>query len=72
MDWGLQIDSNVRIMLARASSYQWFKNGAAVSGATSNSYTFYSQTDDTHTVYLNVTDSLGTTVKLNVASVTTV
>lgn len=55
-----------------AYSYQWFLNGTAILGATSDSWTFSSMTNDTYTVYLNVTDSLGTTVKSNIASVTVV
>ncbi len=55
-----------------AYSYQWFMNGTVIPGATLATWTFSSTTNDTYTVYLNVTDSLGTTVKSNVASVTVV
>jgi len=51
-------------------TYQWYLNGAAVSGATSSSWTFTPSSSGSYTVYLNVTDSVGVRVKSNVASVT--
>ena len=51
-------------------SYQWYLDGAPVSGATSSSWTFALQPIGNYSVYLNVTDSLGNMVKSNQASVT--
>jgi hypothetical protein len=51
-------------------SYQWYLNGAAVSGAIFPTWTFTPVSTGTYTVYLNVTDSVLKTAKSNVASVT--
>jgi hypothetical protein len=51
-------------------SYQWYLNGAAVSGATSSSWLFSPTSTGSYTVYMNVTDAVGVTKKSNVASVT--
>jgi hypothetical protein len=53
-------------------SYQWYLNDSAVSGATSNSWTFALQPIGNYSVYINVTDSLGNIAKSNEASVTVV
>jgi hypothetical protein len=47
-------------------------NDSPVSGATSNSWTFALQPIGNYSVYLNVTDSLGSIAKSNEASVTVV
>jgi hypothetical protein len=52
--------------------YQWYMNDSAVSGANSNSWTFALQPIGNYSVYLNVTDSFGSTAKSNEASVTVV
>ncbi len=52
-------------------SYQWYLNGAPVSGATSSTWAF-SQPAGSYTVYLNITDSLGGRAKSNVAPVTVI
>ena len=52
-------------------SYQWYLNGAPVSGATYSSWNF-SEPAGSYTVYLNVTDSVGVTAKSNIASVTVI
>lgn len=41
-------------------TYQWYRNGSAVSGATSSSYTFTPTATGTTTVYCKVTNSAGT------------
>jgi len=51
-------------------SYQWYLNGALVSGATNPTWTFTPTSSGSYTVYLNVTDSTSKKVKSNVASVT--
>jgi hypothetical protein len=51
-------------------SYQWYLDGAPVSGATSNTWTFAPTTTGSYIVYLNVTDNMGNTAKSNEASVT--
>lgn len=50
--------------------YQWYLNGSAVPEAAFPAWTFTPETTGTYTVYLNVTDSLGSTAKSNEASVT--
>jgi hypothetical protein len=40
-------------------TYQWYLNGAPVSNATSNSWTFTPTSSDSYTLYLFVTDSAG-------------
>jgi hypothetical protein len=40
-------------------TYQWYLNGAPVSGATSNSWTFTPTSSDSYTLYLLVIDSAG-------------
>lgn len=49
-------------------SYQWYKNGSSIGGATSNSYTTPTLTsaDNGNTYLCNVTDSVGTTVSVRV------
>jgi hypothetical protein len=39
-------------------TYHWYLNGAPVSGATSNSWTFTATSSGSYTVYLNITDSV--------------
>lgn len=51
-------------------SYQWYKNGSAVSGATSSTYTFTPTAVGTTTVYCKVTNSTGT-VQSRTATITT-
>ena len=51
-------------------SYQWYRNGTAVSGAIYSTWTFTPATSGTYNVYLNVTDSTSKTAKSNTASVT--
>ena len=41
-------------------AYQWYKNGTAIEGATSSSYTFTPTTIGTTTLYCEVTNSAGT------------
>jgi len=50
-------------------SYQWYLNGSAVSGATDSTWTFAPETTGFYTVYLVVTDSLGSTAQSDEASV---
>lgn len=49
-------------------TYQWYKNGSAVSGATSSSYTFTPAEIGTTTLYCEVTNSAGT-VKSRTATI---
>ncbi len=51
-------------------SYQWYLNGAPVSGATSSEWTFTPASSGSYEVYVNVTDNIGVTAISNVASVT--
>jgi len=51
-------------------SYQWYRNGIAVGGATSNSWAFTPTSTGYYLVHLNVTDTLGEEAKSNVAEVT--
>jgi PKD repeat protein len=51
-------------------SFQWFQNNTAVSGATSNSWTFSSTINASYAVFLNVTDQNGTIAESNTAVVT--
>jgi hypothetical protein len=51
-------------------TYQWYLNGAAVSGATSSSWTWMPSSAGSYTIYLNATDSAGYVAKSNVASLT--
>jgi len=51
-------------------SYQWYLDGAGVSGATSMSWTFTPGSSGSYTVYLNVTDAVGDVEKSNIAPVT--
>jgi len=60
---GTSVTSKVTISTAgnpASYTYQWYKNGSAVSGATSSSYTFTPTTTGTTTVYCKVTNSAGT------------
>ena len=43
-------------------TYQWYKDGNAVSGATSSSYTFTPTTVGTITLYCEVTNKAGTVI----------
>jgi hypothetical protein len=51
-------------------SYQWYLNGAKVSGATNSTWTFTPSSSGSYTVYLNVTDSVGESAISNNATVT--
>jgi hypothetical protein len=51
-------------------SYQWYLNGSAVLDAAFPTWTFKPQTTGFYTVYLSITDNLGSTAKSNEASVT--
>jgi len=51
-------------------SYQWYLNGAPVSGATSASWTFTPSSSGSYTIYLNVTDNVGLRAKSNTATAT--
>jgi hypothetical protein len=51
-------------------TYQWYLNGAVVSGATSSSWTFTPSSAGSYTVYVNVTDNVGVKAKSNVVPVT--
>ncbi len=51
-------------------SYKWCLDGAPVSGATSNTWTFTPTLTGTHTVYLNATDSSEIEAKSNTVPVT--
>jgi plastocyanin len=50
-------------------TYQWYLNGSAVLGANSTAWTFTPTSAGYYQVYLNVTDSLNTKAKSNVAFV---
>lgn len=57
------VTCEVRIATAgypEAYSYQWYKNGVAVSGATGDSYTFTPTAVGSTTVYCKVTNAAGT------------
>jgi len=51
-------------------SYQWYLNGAPVSGATSPSWTFTPTTSGIYYVYLKVTDAKANTVQSDTARIT--
>ena len=51
-------------------SYQWYLNGVAVPGATHVSWMFAPSSAGSYTVYLKVTDALGTVATTNTAAVT--
>jgi hypothetical protein len=51
-------------------SYQWYLNGTAVSGVTSPSWTFTPSSSGSYSIHVNVTDSVGSKAKSNVASAT--
>lgn len=60
---GNSVTSKVKISTAgnpASYTYQWYKNGSAVSGATGSSYTFTVSATGTTTVYCKVTNSAGT------------
>ena len=50
--------------------YQWYLNGAPVSGATSSTWTFKANSSSSYNVHVNVTDSVIFNAKSNVALVT--
>jgi Tol biopolymer transport system component len=50
-------------------SYQWYLDGAPVSGGTSNSWTFTPTTSGVYYVYLKVTDTLGNTTQSETARI---
>ncbi|MEM2105374.1 MAG: PKD domain-containing protein [Candidatus Bathyarchaeia archaeon] len=50
-------------------SYQWYLNGTAVNGATSDSWTFSPSSSGTYLVYLRVTDKNGNSVQSDSAMV---
>ncbi|MGD0978094.1 MAG: PKD domain-containing protein [Candidatus Bathyarchaeia archaeon] len=51
-------------------TYQWYLNGAPVSGATKTTWTFTPTSAGCYTVYVKVTDSTGTQATSNTATVT--
>jgi hypothetical protein len=51
-------------------SYQWYVNGNPVSGATSSTFIFSTNTAGTYTIYMVVTDSSGTTQTSNSIEIT--
>lgn len=51
-------------------SYQWYLNGAPVSGATSSSWTFTSTTSGIYYVYLKVTDANNNVVQSDTSRIT--
>lgn len=51
-------------------SYQWYLNGAPVSGATSDTWTFTPTTSGIYYVYLKVTDAKGNTAQSDTARIT--
>ncbi|MEM3697742.1 MAG: PKD domain-containing protein [Candidatus Bathyarchaeia archaeon] len=50
-------------------NYQWYLNGSAVSGATSNAWTFAPSTIGTYVVYLRVTDNAGNVATSETATI---
>ncbi len=50
--------------------YQWYLNGAAISGGTVSSWTFTPTSVGTYTVHVNVTDNVGSIARSNTANVT--
>jgi hypothetical protein len=53
-----------------AYTYQWYSGTAAISGATSSSYSTSESTSGSYTFYVNVTDSVTYKVKSNVLTIT--
>ena len=51
-------------------SYQWYLNGAPVSGATSNTWAFTSTTSGIYYIYLKVTDAKGNITQSQTARIT--
>jgi len=51
-------------------AYQWYLNGAPVSGATSSSWTFTPSSTGTYDVYLKITDGCNSTAQSGTAKVT--
>jgi len=53
-------------------AYQWYLNGNPVTGATSSTWTFTTNTAGTYAVYLKITDSATNTAQSKTASVTVI
>jgi parallel beta-helix repeat protein len=51
-------------------SYQWYLNGSAIGGATSNSYTFTPSSSGHYNFYVNVTDGANAKAQSNTATAT--
>jgi predicted transcriptional regulator len=51
-------------------AYQWYSNGAAVSGATSSMWTFTPISSGSYSIYVNVTDNVGVKAESNIAPIT--
>jgi outer membrane protein assembly factor BamB/PKD repeat protein len=51
-------------------SYQWYLDGSPVSGATSSTWKYTTNSTGSHTVYVKVTDNTGTHANSNTANVT--
>jgi len=51
-------------------AYQWYLDNVAVSGATDSTWTFSPTATGLYSVYVNVTDNVGSTAKSNIASIT--
>lgn len=50
-------------------TYQWYQNGAPISGATDPTWTFTAMSSGSYTVYVQVNDSAGMQAKSNTATV---
>jgi outer membrane protein assembly factor BamB len=51
-------------------TYEWYRNGTAIPGATNTSWTFTPTSTGFYNVYMNVTDGVSFTAKSNVADIT--